>query len=121
TPPPGVPAPPTIAAPSAFAVGGPGSAAAQRADTRDAARAGIGCANADALKLTKAERAACADKLGRKALTAPLYAVIDPEKKAAFDGDCKKDDDWCLYRSGKGPYPGLFALGKKKKRPGWDD
>ena len=39
---------------------------------------------------------------------------------AAFDGDCRKDDDWCLYRTGKGPYPGLFALGKKRKIKGWD-
>ena len=27
---------------------------------------------------------------------------------------------WCLYRTGKGPYPGLFALGRKKKIKGWD-
>ena len=112
---------PAAAAPSPFTVGGPGSAGEQQAATRGAARGAIGCAHADFLKLTKAEKAACADSLGQKALTAPLYAVIDPEKKAAFDGDCKKDDEWCQYRIGKGPYPGLFALGKKKKRPGWDD
>jgi hypothetical protein len=88
---------------------------------REAARDGIGCRNADELALTKAERAACAEALGEKAKNAPFYAVIDPDKKAAFDKTCKKDDDWCLYRTGKGPYPGLFALGKKKKRPGWDD
>ena len=88
---------------------------------RQAARDGIGCRNADVLALTKAERAACAETLGEKNKNRPaMYAVIDPDKKAAFDGACKKDDDWCLYRAGKGPYPGLFALGKKRKIKGWD-
>jgi hypothetical protein len=87
---------------------------------RQAARQS-GCTEADIVKLTKAERAACAEALGAKNKNGPaLYAAIDPDKKAAFDGDCKKDDDWCLYRTGKGPYPGLFALGKKKKIKGWD-
>ncbi len=89
---------------------------------REAARDGIGCRNADELALTKAQRAVCDEKLGEKNKNRPaMYAVIDPDKKAAFDGECKKDDDWCLYRAGKGPYPGLFALGKKKKIKGWDD
>lgn len=88
---------------------------------RQAARQGGGCNHADIVKLTKAEREACAERLGEKHKNGPaLYAVIDPDKKAAFDGDCKKDDDWCLYRAGKGPYPGLFALGKKRKIKGWD-
>lgn len=88
---------------------------------REAARDGIGCRNADVLALTKAERNACAEKLGEQNKNRPaMYAVIDPDKKAAFDGACKKDDDWCLYRTGKGPYPGIFALGKKKKIKGWD-
>jgi hypothetical protein len=87
---------------------------------REAARKS-GCTQADIVKLTKAEREACAEALGAKNKNGPaLYAAIDPDKKAAFDGDCKKDDDWCLYRTGKGPYPGLFALGKKRKIKGWD-
>jgi hypothetical protein len=87
---------------------------------RQAARRS-GCSEADIVKLTKAERDACAEALGARHKDGPtLYAAIDPEKKAAFDGDCKKDDDWCLYRTGKGPYPGLFALGKKRKIKGWD-
>ena len=87
---------------------------------REAARKS-GCTEADIVKLTKAEREACADALGAKNKNGPaLYAAIDPDKKAAFDGDCRKDDDWCLYRTGKGPYPGLFALGKKRKIKGWD-
>lgn len=87
---------------------------------RQAARKS-GCTEADIVKLTKDERDACAEALGAKNKNGPaLYAAIDPDKKAAFDGDCKKDDDWCLYRTGKGPYPGLFAIGKKKKIKGWD-
>jgi hypothetical protein len=87
---------------------------------RQAAREGA-CTEADIVHLTKAERDACAEALGAKHKDGPaLYAAIDPDKKAAFDGDCKKDDDWCLYRTGKGPYPGLFALGRKKKIKGWD-
>jgi hypothetical protein len=87
---------------------------------RQAARRSA-CTEADIVKLTKAERDACAETLGAKNKNGPaLYAAIDPDKKAAFDGDCKKDDDWCLYRTGKGPYPGLFALGKKRKIKGWD-
>lgn len=87
---------------------------------RQAARAGIGCRNADLLALTRAERAVCDEKLGEKYKHGPaMYAVIDPAKKAAFDGACKRDDDWCLYRTGEGPYPGLFALGRKKKNVDW--
>jgi len=87
---------------------------------RQAARRS-GCTEADIVKLTKAERDACAETLGAKHKNGPaLYAAIDPDKKAAFDGDCEKDDDWCLYRTGKGPYPGLIALGRKKKIKGWD-
>ncbi|PXA88644.1 hypothetical protein DMC25_10780, partial [Caulobacter sp. D4A] len=82
---------------------------------RQAAREGGGCNHADLYRLTKAERAACDDKLGIKAKDAPMYAVIDQSKKDFFDGACKKDDEWCLYRTGQGPYPGLFALVKKKK------
>ncbi len=84
-------------------------------DLRTAARQGGGCNHADLYRLTKAERAACDDKLGIKAKDAPMYAVIDQAKKDFFDGACKKDDEWCLYRTGQGPYPGLLALMKKKK------
>ncbi|MDG2531805.1 hypothetical protein [Caulobacter endophyticus] len=84
-------------------------------DLRTAAREGGGCNHADLYRLTKAERAACDDKLGIKSRDAPMYAVIDQAKKDFFDGACKKDDEWCLYRTGQGPYPGLLALMKKKK------
>lgn len=112
------PAPPAVAtAPPGFKAQG----LTGGGDTlRQAAREGVGCRNADLLALTKAERAACDETLGAQNKNRPaMYAVIDPEKKAAFDKVCKKDDDWCLYRTGKGPYPGLLGLGKKEKRDDW--
>ncbi len=112
-------APGTIVAPPGFTARGTltGGGEALRQSARES-----GCTEADIVHLTKAERDACAEALGAKHKNGPaLYAAIDPDKKAAFDGDCKKDDDWCLYRTGKGPYPGLFALGRKKKIKGWDD
>jgi hypothetical protein len=45
-----------------------------------------------------------------------IVALIRAEKNA-----CAKDDDGRLYRIGKGPYPGIFALGKKRKPKGWND
>jgi hypothetical protein len=116
---PAAPAPPAaIVAPPGFTARGTLTGGGEA--LRQAARRS-GCTEADIVKLTKAERDACAEALGAKHKNGPaLYAAIDPDKKAAFDGDCKKDDEWCLYRTGKGPYPGLFALGKKKKIKGWD-
>jgi hypothetical protein len=93
----------------------------QSDQTRDSLRESLGCRHEKTVALNRDQKAACAEADGQRSRTAPLYAAIDPDKKAAFDGDCAKDDDWCLYRVGKGPYPGLFALGKKKKRKGWDD
>jgi len=108
----------TIVAPPGFTARGTLTGGGEA--LRQAARQS-GCTQADIVKLTKAEREACNEALGARNKNGPaLYAAIDPEKKAAFDGDCKKDDDWCLYRSGKGPYPGLLAIGKKKKIKGWD-
>ncbi|WP_426010773.1 hypothetical protein [Caulobacter sp. DWR2-3-1b2] len=118
---PSPPAPPArqIVAPPGFTARGTLTGGGEA--LRQAARRSS-CTEADIVKLTTAERQACAEALGARNKNGPaLYAAIDPEKKAGFDGGCRKDDDWCLYRAGKGPYPGLFAVGKKKKRPGWDD
>ncbi|OYW29913.1 MAG: hypothetical protein B7Z44_02955 [Caulobacter sp. 12-67-6] len=112
------PAPPAVAkVPPGFKANGlTGGGEALRQTARDA----VGCRSGDLLALTRAERSACAETLGEKNKNRPaMYAVIDPDKKAAFDGACKKDDDWCLYRAGKGPYPGILALGRKKKRDDW--
>jgi hypothetical protein len=119
------PASPSPLAPSGAIVAPPGfTARGALTGGGEALRQAVrksGCTQADIVKLTKAEREACAEALGTSNKNGPaLYAAIDPDKKAAFDGDCKKDDDWCLYRAGKGPYPGLFAIGKKRKIKGWD-
>lgn len=120
TPPPFVrpSAPPGIVAPPGFT---PRKLVEQSDQTRDSLRESLGCRHEKTAGLNRDQKAACAEADGQRSRTAPMYAAIDPDKKAAFDGDCAKDDDWCLYRVGKGPYPGIFALGKKKKRKGWDD
>lgn len=110
--------PPAIVAPPGFTAR---KLVDQSDGTREALRESLGCRDPKTAGLNRDQKAVCAEAAGERSRTAPMYAAIDPSKKAAFDGDCAKDDEWCLYRSGKGPYPGLFALGKKKKRPGWDD
>ena len=111
-------APPGIVAPPGFTAR---KLVEQSDQTRDSLRESLGCRHEKTAGLNRDQKAACAEADGQRSRTAPMYAAIDPDKKAAFDGDCAKDDDWCLYRIGKGPYPGIFALGKKKKRKGWDD
>jgi hypothetical protein len=125
-PPASVAAPPVTAPAGPFAIVAPPGFTARKLveqsdETRKSLRDSLGCRHEKVTALTRDEKAACAEADGKRALTAPMYAAIDPDKKAAFDGDCAKDDEWCLYRVGKGPYPGIFALGKKKKRKGWDD
>ncbi len=122
------PTTPTVAAGPAKPAGvvaPPGFTARQLVEesdaTRNSVRDSLKCRHEKTAALTKTERNACAEADGQRSRTAPLYAAIDPDKKAFFDGDCDKDDEWCLYRIGKGPYPGIFALGKKKKHKGWDD
>lgn len=110
--------PPAIVAPPGFTAR---KLAEESDQTRESLRGSLGCRHEKVVGLNRDQKTACAEADGQRSRTAPMYAAIDPDKKAAFDGDCAKDDDWCLYRSGKGPYPGLFALGKKKKRKGWDD
>lgn len=89
---------------------------------RTALRKGVGCRTADLLALTAAERDACQEALAKGSADAPLYAVVSPKLKKAFDGtfECPKGDVWCEYRIGKAPYPGLFAPHKRKKDPSWD-
>lgn len=95
--------------------------APQKDGLRRTLRAGVGCRSAEFLALTKAEQEACARKLAAGAQDGPTYAVVSPKLKKQFDGgfECPKDDVWCEYRIGKGPYPGLFAP-RKKKDPDWD-
>ena len=110
--------PPALIAPPGFTAR---KLVAQSDGTREALRESLGCRDPKTAGLNRDQKTACAEAAGERSRTAPMYAAIDPSKKAVFDGDCAKDDEWCLYRVGKGPYPGIFALGRKKKRPGWDD
>lgn len=98
-----------------------GAGTPQNEAVRRSLRAGVGCRSSDFLGLTKAEREACNDKLAAGAKDGPVYAVISPKLKKEFDGvfECPKGDVWCEYRVGKAPYPGLLALGRKK-RSDWD-
>lgn len=110
--------PPAIVAPPGFTAR---KLVEQSDQTRESLRGSLGCRHEKVVGLNRDQKNACAEADGQRSRTAPMYAAIDPDKKAFFDGDCAKDDEWCLYRVGKGPYPGIFALGKKKKRKGWDD
>jgi hypothetical protein len=110
--------PPAIVAPPGFTAR---KLVEQSDQTRESLRGSLGCRHEKVAGLNRDQKNACAEADGQRSRTAPMYAAIDPDKKAFFDGDCAKDDEWCLYRVGKGPYPGIFALGKKKKRKGWDD
>jgi hypothetical protein len=84
-------------------------------NVRAALRASSGCDSAEFVKLTPAEQARCDDRnRALRAKTTAVYPVISQEQKDFFDGVCKRDDDWCLYRTGQGPYPGLRGLFKKR-------
>jgi hypothetical protein len=125
TPPPQAEAPPAYAGPIARPepsppVPGPkdaGAAALQRA-----LKDHLGCAQPNLAALTDTERDACQERLGRDVANVRPYPVISPKLKKIFDGtfECKPDDEWCLYRVGKGPYPGLLGLAHKKKKSDWD-
>ena len=94
----------------------PGAAALQ-----NALKNRFGCTDANLATMTDAERDACQERLGRDVANARPYPMISPKLKKLFDGtfECKPDDEWCLYRVGKGPYPGLRGMMKKKKSD-WD-
>lgn len=89
------------------------AAAAPAIDARVAGtlRRKTGCQQAKLLGLTEAEQQACEEAFAAGAKTAPLYPVISDKQKQIFDGTyCPPDDEWCLYRMGRGPYPGLVSL-----------
>lgn len=113
-------APPTPAGPVGRPEAGPRDAGA--ATLQHALKKRLGCANPALVALTDAERDACDEQLGRDSADARPYPVISPKLKKIFDGtfECKPDDEWCLYRVGKGPYPGLLGMVRKKKKSDWD-
>ena len=111
---------PLLRAPAPAAVAAaPAPPAAPPAPTLEAGvartlRRKTGCQQAKLLGLTEAEQQACQDAFAAGAKTAPLYPVISDKEKQIFDGTyCPPDDEWCLYRMGRGPYPGLISLLRK--------
>jgi hypothetical protein len=118
-------APPAFVAPPGPAEPSPSPPAASDAGAailQRALKGRLGCANPNLVKLTETERAACDERLGQDVANVPAYPVISPKLKKVFDRtfECKPDDDWCLYRVGKGPYPGLAGMLRKKKKTDWD-
>ena len=98
------------------------SEAPEAGAARATLRARLGCATADLLALTKAERAACQEALAKGLADAPTYAVVSPKLRKVFEGtfECPKGDVWCEYRIGKAPYPGLLAPRKPPRDRSWD-
>jgi hypothetical protein len=45
----------------------------------------VGCANADAVRLTPSERARCNERFGASAASAPVLDPISPAKRGDFD------------------------------------
>jgi hypothetical protein len=118
-------APPASVAPAGRAEPSPAAPAtgdAAAATLQRALKGRLGCANPNLVALTETERAACDERLGQDVANARAYPVISPKLKKVFDRtfECKPDDDWCLYRVGKGPYPGLAGMIRKKKKTDWD-
>ena len=60
----------------------------------------VGCANADAVSLSAAERARCNERFGSAAGSAPAFDTISPAKRAAFDKAAAAQEADRRYRSG---------------------
>lgn len=52
----------------------------------------VGCANADAVRLSSIERAHCNERFGAEAAGAPTLDGISPAKRAAFDRENERQD-----------------------------
>jgi hypothetical protein len=76
-----------------------------KADLRAALRASpVGCANADAVGLNRAERAACDEQFGKGARTAAFPGLgLASDKQAAFDQAAARKDACRTYRAGGDP------------------
>jgi hypothetical protein len=75
------------------------------ADLKKALRAfSPGCRNADAVGLTRRERDACDERLGRGSQTATYIPdPMDRAKRGAFDAQAAKDDAYRRYKQGNVP------------------
>ena len=60
----------------------------------------VGCANADAVRLTPAEREKCNRRFSSELSRAPALDGIDPAKRAAFDRSVEHQDAARAYRGG---------------------
>ncbi|MDE2485840.1 MAG: hypothetical protein KGO51_00430 [Alphaproteobacteria bacterium] len=71
-----------------------------KADIRETLRISpVGCANPDAVQLTKAERAACDEQLGKGAPTAPFLGLgLDRAKQIALDHAAARQEADRRYR-----------------------
>lgn len=58
----------------------------------------VGCANADSVNLSAAERARCNERFGARAGSAPALDPISPTKRAAFDKAEEKQNRSLEYR-----------------------
>jgi hypothetical protein len=64
----------------------------------------VGCANADSVSLSAAERARCAERFGARAASAPALDPISPAKRAGFDkAEAKQNRDLEYRDSGLPP------------------
>jgi hypothetical protein len=71
-----------------------------KSDLRAALRRGApGCANADAVGLTKAERQVCDEQLGGMARVAPFKGLgLNPDKQLEFDRAATRKEEDRRYR-----------------------
>jgi hypothetical protein len=70
----------------------------------------VGCANAEAVSLSAAERARCNERFGSRAASAPALDSIAPAKRAAFDKAAERQDRSLRYRDST-PQPSADAIG----------
>ena len=89
----------------------------------------VGCANADSVGLSSAERARCNERFGEDVAHAPVLDGIDPAKRAAYDKSVEREEANRKYRSntntqGAPSDPGGIAHGPESsviyKHNAWD-
>jgi len=81
-----------------------------KGDVRTALRAGApGCANRDAVGLTRAERDLCDEKFGKGAKDAQFAGLgLSPDKQRLFDAASAKKEAYRRYKEGQ-PTPGIVG------------
>jgi hypothetical protein len=59
----------------------------------------VGCANADAVRLTRAERTKCNERFGMEMDVAPRLDSMTPARRAAFDRENDRNEAGRRYRN----------------------